>query len=131
LSAQLFLAFFITYDDFTVGYLTKEILAIAAGTEELATESIDTRKKAGDGGARASRKRKMANLEVVMQEIEKLSSAAGLVSEERLVAQAFEEAELRQASIPKSRRIRDEYGTTLRSEEPFKSRYRAVFHEST
>lgn len=130
LAAKLFVAHFVTYDDFAAGYYTKEIEAIAGGTERAAIGSTELRKNAGKGGAKASRERKLANLELLMQEIEKLTGAYSLFSEDRIVEQAFETAREREPNFPKSKKTLDDYGTALRSEEPFKSRYEAVFRKN-
>lgn len=130
LASQLFLAQYVTEDDFSVGYLTKEIQVIAGGTEQAASHSTEIRKKAGQGGARASRDRRQANLETLMQEIEKLADVVGLIGEDLIVAQAFENARTSQPKMPGTKRTLDDYGTTLRSEEPFKSRYEAVFRKN-
>ncbi len=88
LAAKLFVAQFVTNDDFSAGYLTKEIEGIAGGTEEVVLQTTNARKKAGEGGGKAARERKQANLETLMCEIEKLSDAAKLVSEKLILAQA-------------------------------------------
>ncbi|AXT27167.1 hypothetical protein D1823_11600 [Ruegeria sp. AD91A] len=130
LSAKLFLSQFVTNDDFTAGYITKEIEAISGGTEDAAFLATNTQKKAGEAGARASRDRKLRNLEILMQEIEQLSGAVGLISEERIFEQALEKSAEKQKDFPKSRKTHAEYGTALRSDEPFKSRYEAVFRKN-
>lgn len=130
LSAKLFLSQFVTNDDFTAGYVTKEIEAISGGTEAAAFLAANTRIKAGEAGARASRDRRLQNLELLMQEIEQLSGAVGLISEERIIEQALEKSVEKQLDFPKSRKTHADYGTALRSEEPFKSRYEAVFRKN-
>ncbi|GAB5437850.1 hypothetical protein [Falsiruegeria mediterranea] len=130
LAAELFLAQFITYDDFKAGYLTKEIEAIHGGTEQAAVQSVAIKHRAGKGGARASRDRRLANLESYLQEIEKLASVVGVFSEKRILDQAFESARENNPQMPKSKKSREDYETTLRSEEPFKSRYEAVFRKN-
>ena len=130
LSAQLFFCQFISGDDYTAGYLTKEIETISGGTEGAAQKASEAYKKAGIGGGRASRERKLANLEILIEEIEGLKGAVGLVSEDRIVAQAFDTAIARHKNMPKSKKTRDDYETALRSEEPFKSRYEAVFRKN-
>ena len=119
-----------TNDDFTAGYVTKEIEAIAGGTEAAAILAAKTRKKAGEAGARASRDRRLQNLELLMHEIEQLSGAVGLISEERIIERALEKADTRKNDFPKSQNTHADYVTALRSEEPFKSRYDAVFWKS-
>lgn len=131
LAAKLFVAQFVTHDDFAAGYLTKEIEAIAGGTEEVALQSTNARKKAGEGGGKAARERREANLETLMREIEKLSDAANLVSEDLILAQAQKSAGEFSNKMPKSKATLADYETTLRSVEPFKSRYEAVFRKNT
>lgn len=86
--------------------------------------------KAGIAGGKASRKRRLANLKILIEEIEKLSGVVDLISEERIVAQAIESSQGREPYMPKSKKTLDEYGTALRSEEPFKTRYEAVFRKN-
>ncbi|MCA0930661.1 MULTISPECIES: hypothetical protein [Ruegeria] len=92
--------------------------------------SAKTRLRAGEAGARASRKRRLQNLESLMQQIEELSDAVGLINEERIVEQALEKTVEKRKDFPKSAKTHADYGTALRSEEPFKSRYEAVFKKN-
>lgn len=96
----------------------------------VASSIASMRKNAGQGGARASRDRRQANLETLMQEIEKLADVVGKIGEDLIVSQAFENARTSQPKMPGTKRTLDDYGTTLRSEEPFKSRYEAVFRKN-
>ncbi len=130
LAAHLFLFQFVTYDDFAAGYYTKEIQSIAGGTEEAAILAKKTQENAGKAGARASRQRRLKNLELLMQEIEQLSDAVDFVSEERIVEQALETAVEKHKDFPKSQKTHADYGTELRSIEHFKSRYEAVFKKN-
>ncbi|UWR13609.1 hypothetical protein [Sulfitobacter sp. M368] len=130
LAAKLFLARFITYDEFVTGYLVKEIQAIAGGTEQAAVSAVEARKKAGTGGGKASSRRKYKNLDHLMGEIEKLIVAVELVSEQRILQQARESALAKFDTMPTSKSVLDDYEVILRSEEPFKSRYEAVFHRN-
>ena len=72
LAAKLFFAQFIANDDFAAGYITKEIEVIVGGTEQAAQKSTETRRKAGLAGGEASRARRKANLDMLMEEIESL-----------------------------------------------------------
>ncbi|MGR3551593.1 hypothetical protein [Pseudooceanicola sp.] len=130
LAAKLFFAQFVSYDDFSAGYYTKEIEAIAGGTEGAALSTTETRKKAGRAGGQASRERRLANLEIMMQEIEALSRVVGIISEERILQQARESASRRCDTMPKSKSTLADYETALRSEEPFRSRYESVFRKN-
>lgn len=86
--------------------------------------------QAGSSGGKASSTRRLANLEILMQQIEQLSGAVGLISEERIVEQALEKSVAKQKGFPKSHKTHADYGTALRSEEPFKSRYEAEFRKN-
>ena len=127
LAARIFLARFVTHDDFSAGYWTKEFEAIYGGTERAAVRSTEAHMKAGVAGGEASRARKLEYLEIVMQEIERLSDVASIMSEDRILAQAFENARKRDPSVPKTSKTQFDYEVTLRSDEPFKSRYQSVF----
>ncbi|MDB2369279.1 hypothetical protein N9V68_01680 [Octadecabacter sp.] len=127
LAAKLFLNYFVTYDDYAVGYLTKEILAIAGGTEDLVSASVKTRKRAGEAGGRDAQNKKRARLELFMSEIEKLADVVGLLSEERIISQAYDNAKKLRPDMPSTVKIRFDYEVILRDQEPFKSRYEQVF----
>jgi hypothetical protein len=120
----------IAVGDYDLGYASRELVMSHGGAERIALQSVDVRKMAGEGGAKASRERKLANLLVLIEEIEKLADTVGLISEDRIVAQAFESGRDRQPNMPKSKRSLEDYGTALRSEEPFKTRYEAVFRRN-
>ncbi len=98
---------------------------------KIASTVSTIRKRAGEGGAGASRARRLRNLETLMEAIEAMANVAGIFSEDRIVAQAIETAQARETNMPKSKKTLDEYGTALRCEEPFKSRYEAVFRKNT
>ncbi len=115
---------------FDAGYASRELLELFDGAEKLALRSLNTKKKAGSSGGRASSARRLANLEILMQQIEQLSGAVGLISEERIVEQALEKSVAKQKGFPKSHKTHADYGTALRSEEPFKSRYEAVLKKN-
>ncbi|PHO03015.1 hypothetical protein CSC82_13910 [Rhodobacteraceae bacterium 4F10] len=74
-----------------------------------------------------SKQQRIKRLEKVMGEIEKLSNSFPEFSEELIVRQAFDNATSKVSNMPKSKKTLDDYETTLRSDEPFKSRYEAVF----
>lgn len=130
LAAKLFLAQFVTYDDFAAGYLTKEIEAISGGTEEAAHSSVQAKQKAGKAGGDASRRRRLQNLERLMREVEALSDAATLMGEKLIVQKAWENATTKYPDMPTSKPTFDDYSATLRVDEPFRTRYRAVFPKS-
>lgn len=87
-----------------------------------------TKRTAASG--QKSKQRKHQNLECFMQEIEMLASSVGIFTEDRIVAQAYESALEHNPNMPKSKKTREDYETALRSEEPFKSRYEAVFRKN-
>lgn len=99
--------------------------------EELIVRRKDQSDRAGRGGAKSSSKKKVERLSVLMDEIEKLSSVVGLMSEDRILSEAFEQATLVRSDMPITQRTRFEYAVELRSVEPFKSRYGVVFRKST
>ena len=117
--------------NYDAGYASRELEVLFGGAERVALQSVEARRAAGEGGGKASRERRRANLEFVMQEIEKLAQFVNLFSEDRIFAQAFESAHGLQPSMPKSSKTLEDYGTALRSEEPFKTRYETVFRKST
>jgi hypothetical protein len=130
LAARVQVADCLAETDYDAGYASRELEMIFSGAEELAIQSVETRKAAGKGGADASRKRRFTNLESLMQEIERLAGAVDLFSEDRILDQAYEAVREREPNFPKSKKTLDDYGTALRSEEPFKLRYEAVFRKN-
>jgi hypothetical protein len=131
LAARVLVADLIADSDYDAGYASKWLEVLFGGVERVALQSVEARRVAGEGGGRASRERRRANLELVMLEIEKLAQVVGLISEDRILAQAFESARELQPNMPKSSKTLEDYGTALRSEEPYKKRYEAVFRKST
>jgi hypothetical protein len=130
LAARVIVADFMAESNYDAGYASRELEVNFGGAEKIALQSVETRKMAGKGGAQASRKRRQSNLEALMQELEKLVGTVGLISEERILAQAFESVAEINPRMPKSKKTRDDYETALRSEEPFKTRYEAIFRRS-
>lgn len=104
LAARVFFAYFVSGDDFSVGYFSKEIEMILGGAEDIASKTKEVQKRAGAAGGKSSHERRIANLEVLMQEIERLAGAVGLISEERILAQAFESTSKRHTEMPKSKK---------------------------
>ena len=131
LAARVFVADFIADSDYDAGYASREFEMLYSGAEQLALRAKSTRELAGVEGGNASRQRRLTNLETLILEIEKLSDAVGLISENRIVSQAFDVALERNAKMPKSKKTLEDYETALRSEEPFKARYDAVFGKNT
>ncbi|WP_170474683.1 hypothetical protein [Ruegeria arenilitoris] len=129
IAARVLVGEFVAKSDFDVGYASRELEVLYGGAEAIATSATQTRKRAGAGGGNTSRKRRLENLEAVMKEIEKLAGIVGLVREDRIVEQAFENAKASKSNFPKSKKSEEDYGVALRSDEPFKSRYDAVFRK--
>lgn len=77
----------------------------------------------------ASAKKKRENIECLLVEIERLESHFPAISEQAIISQAWENA-CKKRPMPKSKAAKDDYETTLRSEEPFKSRYFNVFRKN-
>ena len=130
LAAALFVTQFVICDDFAAGYLTKEIETIAGGTEEIANKAVAAQERRTEASGTKSKNQKLERLELLMQEIEALSGVAGVISEKRILEQAWENAEASRGDIPKTKKIRFKYEVELRSIEPFRSRYRTVFDEN-
>ena len=130
LAARVLVGEFVANNSFDAGYASRELELLHGGVEDIAIRTMQTRKRAGVGGGKASSKKRLENLEIVIEEIEKLAGIVGQISEDRIVEQAFEIAKGRKPHFPKSRKTIEEYGTALRSQEPFKSRYEAVFRKN-
>lgn len=126
LAARALVADYVAVGDFDAGYASRELELFYSGAEQLAIQAKTTRKLAGSAGGSTSRARKLANLESVMKEIEKRKGAFGLISEKVIVSEAIKAAQ-KLPAMPQSKKTLDGYEITLRSEEPFKSRYNAVF----
>jgi hypothetical protein len=127
LAARVQVADFVADCDYDAGYASREFKMFYSGAEQLAIKADNARKLAGIEGGNVSKQKRLANLEVLMLEIERLSGAVGLISEERIVSQAFEAAQDRDPKMPKSKKTREGYETTLKSDPLFKARYDAVF----
>lgn len=120
---------------FDLGFLSGRLLGeyrnkigledlVIKGERSTKTQAVRT---AASGSASA--KKRLENLECFMVEIENIGSHFPTFSEEEIVSRAFLNARLVRA-MPKSRKTRDDYEVTLRSEEPFKSRYQRVFQKN-
>lgn len=131
LAAQMNVNLFITNDEASYGYLKREIEYIMAGTEEMALIAVQARKKAGTIGGEKSIQRKNENVEIWLQEIENLKHVVNVFSESRILEQALENVRRDNPKFPKSNSTIDGYRTLMRCDEPFKSRYIAVFDKMT
>jgi hypothetical protein len=127
LAARVQVADFVANGNYDAGYASREFEMFYSGAEQLAMKAENVRKLAGIEGGNASKQKRLANLEVLMLEIERLSGVVGLISEKRIVSQAFEAAQDRDPQMAKSKKTLENYETTLRSDPPFKARYDAVF----
>lgn len=127
LAARVMVATYVGQNDFDAGYASRELQMLASGSEEVALRSRDIQERRAKGGGEASRKKRANRLSMFLDEIEKLTPLVGLVSEERILSQAWDNLKEAQSDWPVTPKIRFEYEVELRSIEPFKSRYRAVF----
>ena len=130
LSALFFFYYFVSRDDYCCGYVAKEIEAIRGGAEPLALKSLETRKRAGKGGGKSSSERRTKCLEALMSELERLSDMRDAFSEERIFEQAMDNVSALDTGFTKTKKTRESYAITCRSEEPFKSRYEAIFRRN-
>lgn len=89
----------------------------------MATKAADSLR--GKKGGEAKSRGKYANLDCLMLELEKLSDLFSRIDEEAIFRQAYTNAG-KHRDMPKSKKTYDNYGTTIRSEEPYLSRYRAL-----
>lgn len=95
-----------------------------------AVQDAKRKSKAGLVGGNKSRQRRLDNLEALIVELEAFSDVAGRFPEQALFDQAWANAAA-SIDLPKSKKSREDYGVQLRSDEPFKSRYDAVFGKNT
>lgn len=131
LAARAMVANFISPNDYDAGYASRELQLMFSGAEQEALNSAQRKKNAGQGGGQASSRRRQTNIENLMTEIERLEGAVGLFSEERIFGQAIESLQSKELGLPKSKATLDDYVSCIKTEEPFRSRYRAIFHKST
>lgn len=85
---------------------------------------------AGSGGGRASQAKRTERLDAFMSQIEALADLAGKIDEDRILAQAWDNVCKRRNDMPKTPKVRFDYEVDLRSCEPFKARYDAVFRNN-
>lgn len=127
MAARILVGDFVSEYDFDTGYASRELEVLAGGAEALAQKALDAQAQRAKAGGRKSREQRRYRLEALMQAIESLSEVVGHVSESRILEQAWEDAENAIDAMPRTKNIRFDYEVAIRSEEPFKSRYRAVF----
>ncbi len=114
-------------DQFSAGYLQREMELILSGAEDIALAELDLRRRRSKISSAKNTEKKVRRLNLLMAEIEKLSSVVGLMDEEAIFQQAWKNAARKSPDMPKTKKIREEYGTALRSEEPYKTRYFRMF----
>jgi hypothetical protein len=85
---------------------------------------------AGSGGGKSSSGKRIARLEALMQQIEALAQLSDVMAEERILAQAWDNASKAVHEMPKTPKVRFEYEVQLRSIEPFKTRFQAIFQKN-
>lgn len=130
LASQVLVSYFVGQNDFNAGYQTREFQMLYSGAEELAVQEKQMRNRRADAGGRTSEARKKANLEALMIEIEKLADCAGKIDEKYVLQSAIDNAQSHRKQMPKTPKTIETYLTTLRSEEPYRTRYNAVFRKN-
>lgn len=85
---------------------------------------------AGSGGGKSSSSKRIIKLKAFMEQIEALSGLVDLVTEDRIFAQAWDNAVATGVDMPKTPKVRFDYEVQIRSIEPFKGRYQAIFKKS-
>lgn len=120
---------FCAIEPFSVGYFVRQFEVIYHGVEELAKSASDTRKKAGAGGGQVSGRTRHENLLAFMSEIEMLGDLYPRVSEAVIFSQAYANTAAKR-KMPKTKKVIEEYGVTIRSEAPFKARFDAIFRKN-
>ena len=123
-------------DTFDIGFLAGRLWSeyrTKENLEELVEKgeaSVIAQEKRTKASASKSSEKRFINIEYLLKEIENLAGHHPAFSEESIFKQAYENARVKNPNMPKSKKTLDEYGTVLRSEEPFKSRYEAVFRKN-
>lgn len=91
--------------------------------------SAKASKARGRKGGEASSRIKTQNLQALMVELEALADLYPRMSEEAIFDQAYANASAKR-KMPQTTRTIEDYGTTLRSDEEFKSRYFSIFQKN-
>ena len=131
MAAQLQYNYYISLDDYSVGYLVRRILDVLGGAEDLAVSALEARKSAGRAGGDSSSSKKTIRLTAFLQEIEALSDLVGRIGEKAILNQAFSNAIAADPVLwRQGRGQQEEYETILRSENGFMARYHAVFQKT-
>lgn len=87
-------------------------------------------KKAGTAGGSSSKTKRTKRLEAFMCHIEALAHLTDVMTEDRILAQAWDDASNAGIDMPKTPKVRFDYEVQLRSIEPFKARYQLVFKKT-
>tara|TARA_R110002072_G_scaffold1084_14_gene8987 strand:- start:4415 stop:5197 length:783 start_codon:yes stop_codon:yes gene_type:complete len=131
MSAQYQMNYYILQDDYSAGYLMREIEVILGGAETLAEQALSTRKSAGQAGRLASQSAKRKRLLMFMAAIENLGDLVGRMAEQAIVDQAFQNAiEQDQVLWRQGSGQQAEYETVLRSDPEYRARYQSVFSQT-
>lgn len=67
--------YFVSGDDFSAGYLLRDLEVVVYGIEAEATKSITRKKRAGEAGSKTSTKAKQARMEALLAALEDLASS--------------------------------------------------------
>ena len=128
MAAQFQLNYYILQDDYSAGYIMREIEMALGGIEAIAEKTLAARKSAGEAGRRASQTAKRTRLSCFMDEIEKLGDLVGRMAEQVILDQAFKNSVEQDAALWRQGRGQQaEYETALRSEPEYRTRYYRVF----
>jgi len=130
LAARILVSEFIANNDFDAGYASRELIMLASGAEEVALKSRANQEKRAREGGRASSVKKAMRLSMYMDEIEKLSPLVEMISEDRVLSQAWDNLKKEHSDWPVTPKVRFDYEVELRSTEPNKSRYNLFFGKS-
>lgn len=130
---------FITHDDFSAGYLLRDLEVLVHGIEAEATKAIEMRKKAGEKGSESSARARKKRVEALMVALEKVAERnpdiAAVLGPKSLLAIAIPEAAAANQSLwAQGQGQGEEYlGEIRRGEagEGLKSRYQRIFSQKT
>tara|TARA_B110000879_G_C11077992_1_gene473560 strand:- start:90 stop:1106 length:1017 start_codon:yes stop_codon:yes gene_type:complete len=119
-------------EKFNSGYQFREIEMILFGAESLANSALNQRKKSGDGGGKSSSKSKDKRLNSFMSHIEKLGKHYPEISVDFIEKTAFQNAikENKDLWIQGRNQMDGYLSKHIRSEEPYKARYDAIFNKT-
>ncbi|MGB0508130.1 MAG: hypothetical protein ACPGGK_18240 [Pikeienuella sp.] len=120
--------FFISHNDYAAGYYYRELQMVHGGAEQLASDAVELRTRAGEGGKRASQTAKQDRLDKFLAEIVALADLYPRISEQMIVDQAFKNAVKAEANLWKQGKGQQaNYETELRSDPKYSDRYFMCF----